>query len=133
MVFRPDRLRGVLNNRHTKFSSDGIDAIHVRHLAKEVDRHDGLDLRTMRTGECITHSLNIDVVGNRIDINEDRPSPNLMNTTCSGEEGVRPDDDCIPPTHTKCLQRNHDRIGTTGTTNRMRQLSNTLHILLQSR
>ena len=83
LVGRSQALSRVLDHRQTRVGGDGVDGVQIRALTIEADRQDGPG--TGAEGRRDPHR--VQVVGARIDIDEDRPRPQQGNDLGGGDEG----------------------------------------------
>ena len=91
LVFRADRLGGVLDDRQIVPFGDAPDRLHVGALAEQVDRQDGSGARR----DLVLDLERIDVEGRRIDIDEDGPGAGAANGAGGGEESEGGQDDLV--------------------------------------
>ena len=84
LVLRADRLGGVLDDRYPTPVGDGHDRVHLRALAVKMDRQDGLGVGS----DSGLDFGGVDVVGLRVDIDEDRLGTEPGDPAGGGEERV---------------------------------------------
>src|SRR5262249_2611806 len=91
LVFRAYRLGGVFDYDQPMFLSKAHDWIHVRHLPKQVHGDNGASLLC----DLCCDLLYIEVVARRIDVNEDRRSPQPGNRANCRKERIGRSDDLV--------------------------------------
>ncbi len=106
-VSRPVRLAGILNHRDAAPGRDFENRIHVRALAKEMHRDDGLGAG--RDG--FFQQAGIQVVSRLINVHKNRPRPAKADRLDRGHEGAGNGDDFIVWPHAQRQQRKPEGIG----------------------
>ena len=102
MIAGAEALGGVLDHRQPMACGDGLDGVHVGALAIERDRHDGAGA----SGDGGFDLGRIDVVGDRIDVDEHRTRAKERDHLAGGDEGEGGGDDLVATTD---LERHHGR------------------------
>ena len=108
LVFGADGLGRVAEDAPAVAPRDGGDRVHVGRAAVEMDRHHGLD-----AGRAAGHVLEprrIHVVGEGIDVDEDRLSARAHDGAGGGEEGEGRGDDAVAGANAGGQQRQKEGI-----------------------
>ena len=126
-VFRADGLGCVLDYRKIVLRGDCLDGIHVRRQPKQVDWDDRLGTGRDRRFQ----SGRIEIVGNRIDIDEHGPRIQTRDRTSRSHKRERRSNNFVAGTDTERHQRQQQGIGTRSATKRMPYTDVACHFALQ--
>ncbi len=107
VVTCPVGLGGVLDDRNAPATTDLQQRTHVGGLAVEVNRQD----RPGSARDLPLHLAQVHRVGDRIDVDEDRPGPDVADGPGRRHEGHRHRDDLIPGPHSGADQSQVQRRG----------------------
>jgi hypothetical protein len=126
-VRRANRLRGILDNRHTSGGGGGDDRIHLGGQAEQVNRKERPGARRDRRAERVGP----DVVRVEIDVDEHRPRADPRDGAGAREERVRGGDDLVAGADATRHQREQQRVGAGRHGDRVAHAEHRRHLALE--
>jgi hypothetical protein len=104
---RTETLRRVLDDGQPMAGGDGVDRGEIGALAEQAHRQD----RARRGTDRGLEQRRIEIVGVRIDVDEDRPCAEQRDRLAGGDEGERRGDDLVARSHPERHQREQECVG----------------------